>query len=183
MTIWTPRPPNPDEPACWSWPVLPSLSLEAAIAKDMAATGLPEDVSRMALEGAAGVPGMRLVDFHAGRCAICGRPGAAVEDHDHFTGLVRGYLDLSCNVVEGIGRRGGRWAAYGDMHPAKILGVEIYYVGMHWPDGWWEDSYTAYRLTGNPKWASEPVSAATGWNNAGTRIRQVRPDDQEATPA
>jgi Recombination endonuclease VII len=43
-----------------------------------------------------------LTEVQSGLCAMCLQPSSALAlDHDHFTGLVRGMLDRSCNVTEG----------------------------------------------------------------------------------
>ena len=63
-----------DYPACWDWPAVVATSSE------------------------------EFVDWHKGRCAVCGDDGRRlVVDHCHDTGLVRGYLCRSCNVLEGTG--------------------------------------------------------------------------------
>lgn len=122
MTVWTPRPRHPDEPACWSWPL----------------PGAPTDEERggMFYEAAA----WRFYRFHTGGgCAVCGeRPpdGRRVEDHDHKTGMVRGLLCRGCNVRE------GKSAApllvwYRRIHPAQILDVYLPYTGIGWVNGWW----------------------------------------------
>lgn len=53
-----------------------------------------------------------------GICPLCKKPinlaekGAAVMDHDHETGLVRGILHRSCNAAEGkVANAAGRWGA------------------------------------------------------------------------
>lgn len=53
-----------------------------------------------------------------GICPLCLKPidlkekGAAVMDHDHETGLVRGILHRSCNAAEGkVANAAGRWGA------------------------------------------------------------------------
>lgn len=53
-----------------------------------------------------------------GICPLCQKPinlaekGAAVMDHDHETGLVRGILHRSCNAAEGkVANAAGRWGA------------------------------------------------------------------------
>jgi Recombination endonuclease VII len=65
-------------PACWTWP------LPAEVEGD------PRE--RMMLMG----------EWQEDRCATCGRvaPYDLVTDHDHETGLVRGYLCKSCNTLE-----------------------------------------------------------------------------------
>lgn len=46
--------------------------------------------------------GQTLKEWQAGRCAYCGLPDdQLVLDHDHDTGLCRGYLDRGCNISEG----------------------------------------------------------------------------------
>ena len=94
----------PVEPACWSWP-------------------LPQRLPN-------GRFGIGLSEWHDGRCAMCDLGGGGnVCDHDHETGLIRGYLCPSCNVREGMdfGRSRG-WANYRLRPPAVILGVELVYV-------------------------------------------------------
>lgn len=44
-----------------------------------------------------------LVDEFGEGCAVCGRFGDVVVDHDHGSGKVRGLLCPSCNVREGKG--------------------------------------------------------------------------------
>jgi len=38
-----------------------------------------------------------------GRCAVCGEVDDLVTDHDHSTGLIRGFLCQDCNQAEGLG--------------------------------------------------------------------------------
>jgi hypothetical protein len=76
-----------------------------------------------------------LAFWQDGRCAICGeRPKpdqwgqTLVEDHDHDTGLTRGYLCRSCNSAEGsCGREVFR--AYRWRNPAGIIGVKLRWKG------------------------------------------------------
>jgi len=69
-----------------------------------------------------------------GRCAVCGVRDAHVEDHDHETGLTRGFLCSHCNSKEpgGIAGPVDRFDRYRAMNPASILGLRIGYVGMFW---------------------------------------------------
>jgi hypothetical protein len=74
-----------------------------------------------------GSPSERFDLFHAGRCALCGRAGPTVEDHDHVDQLVRGRLCASCNVVEG--RSDSRLVVrYRRKPPSVLLGVTLNYV-------------------------------------------------------
>lgn len=74
--------------------------------------------------------GMSMAQWQDGRCAVCGFTATPlVTDHDHVTGLERGYLCRSCNTSEGqsgadIWRR---WRS--GSNPAAILGVEVEYSG------------------------------------------------------
>ncbi|MFH8804036.1 endonuclease domain-containing protein [Streptomyces sp. NPDC017936] len=70
-----------------------------------------------------------LARWQDGRCAICGKVRDLVCDHDHETGLVRGWLCHSCNTAEGT-----HWepdtifARYRERPPATILGVTARYL-------------------------------------------------------
>jgi hypothetical protein len=97
-------PPEPTAPACWLWPI-------------------PEEP---AAEGHR-----LLLHWQVGRCAICGtHPGTGlVLDHDHATGLVRGYLCRSCNGREAGDHPGHElFGLYRRRHPAGILGLRLRYV-------------------------------------------------------
>lgn len=86
------------DPACWSW-----------------------------APPAPGSTGVSLLAWQQGRCAICATTSFPLdEDHDHQTGLVRGYLCRSCNSCEGS-RRGGVWDKYREQNPASICGVRERY--------------------------------------------------------
>ena len=68
---------------------------------------------------------MAIWEWQADQCAGCGNAGNLLRDHDHTTGLVRGLLCPSCNVLEGVGlsRMWDRWRA--GWNPATILGVRV----------------------------------------------------------
>lgn len=108
---WPSAEPNPDaEPACWSRPII--------------------DEVRAGLE--SGDPLMVAYAIHAwdgGRCHLCGRPCSdPVEDHDHLTDRVRGWLCRGCNVAEGHHRSdGGIWQRWRGRPAYMLLGVEHYY--------------------------------------------------------
>ena len=44
----------------------------------------------------------RLYEQQEGRCAICGKDGRLVVDHNHSTGEVRGLLCSQCNTALGM---------------------------------------------------------------------------------
>lgn len=56
-------------------------------------------------------------------CAICGAEGALCEDHDHATGLIRGWLCDRCNLREGRRDAPPAFQKYRDRNPASMLGV------------------------------------------------------------
>lgn len=91
-------------------------------------------------------PGTPFENWQAGRCAGCGIEGEPlVRDHDHATGLERGLLCRSCNLLEGV-NPSPRWVRWrSGWNPATLLGIEEVYEG-------WET--TAYR-----RWlqATEPT--------------------------
>ena len=92
----------PAEPGCWAWPVPP-----------------PGEVVTL--------DDLRAWQF--GRCALCGLLAELETDHDHDTGLVRGFLCASCNVLDGKpGRRPEVVRLYRDRPPAAITGARIPYA-------------------------------------------------------
>lgn len=70
-------------PACWSWPATTDLGADC-----------PEYLAHVLLW-----------NWQRGRCANCGVDAGPrvrfVRDHDHNSGLLRGLLCQSCNVVQG----------------------------------------------------------------------------------
>uniref|UniRef100_UPI003F4990E4 endonuclease domain-containing protein n=1 Tax=Streptomyces sp. CA-136453 TaxID=3240050 RepID=UPI003F4990E4 len=70
-----------------------------------------------------------LATWQDGRCAVCGETGhRLVLDHDHATGLVRGWLCTSCNTREGTAvGPGSVFALYRKRPPTAILGLTIRY--------------------------------------------------------
>lgn len=97
------------DPACWSWPEPTEFP------------GAEDSLERW----------QAVIDWQAGRCAACGRPGPLVEDHDHYTGLVRGWLDRGCNTAEGMAHISGRefWFQYRERNPASIWRLKADYLG------------------------------------------------------
>jgi site-specific recombinase XerD len=104
----------PAEPACWSWPIgMEALDrAEAEYLEPARAGGL-----------------LRILLWQDGRCAVCGhRRADLVTDHDHRTGLARGFLCRSCNSFEGHDRSGGGvFQAYRQRNPASMLEVTTPY--------------------------------------------------------
>lgn len=70
-----------------------------------------------------------MIEWHQGQCAVCGtRAGRHVTDHDHETGLVRGFLCWACNVMEpNAGENSDLFAPYRERPPAVICGVACLY--------------------------------------------------------
>lgn len=127
------------DPVCWSWP-LPG---------DHPPTGEAEQVAF-------------LVQWQAGRCGICGER-AACEDHDHVTGLTRGWLCSGCNTQEA--RRTtptsvyARWRAC----PASaVLGVRVEYGPPEPGCDWTGPTFL-------PEWAP----SHHGWSHAHTISQHV----------
>lgn len=96
-----------------------------------------------------------LLEWQQRRCAICGcksgREGGErlTIDHDHETGLSRGYLCDSCNWNEGGCRPpyDDPFAKYRRQNPASMLGVEDVYQGP-----WWD-----------PRDATNPAPVVRAW--------------------
>lgn len=124
-------------PACWLWPVPDDIY-------DTPAQRAWDEMSRRhGVPVARGhTPHYALVHWQASRCALCGAGhdyynGAQVEDHDHRTGLVRGWLCRGCNIHEGFCNiRICPCARYRLRPPTAILGVTIEYTGREssWAD-------------------------------------------------
>ncbi|WP_344626583.1 endonuclease domain-containing protein [Kitasatospora arboriphila] len=79
-------------------------------------------------------PAERLLEFHRGRCAICGQttaPGRPDhgEDHDPATGLTRGLLCHHCRPQAETGAA-PFWVRYHQHPPAAVLGLELRYPSL-----------------------------------------------------
>lgn len=126
------------DPVCWSWQI-------------------PDDLDHAD-------PHRALATWHAGGCGICGggSSGREVLDHDHRTGLVRGWLCRGCNRKEGSADDPtdvyARWRA---CPPAAMLGTLFRYVSpirgheVSNPNAWTGFTYL-------PEWAPDPH----GWPHA-----------------
>lgn len=116
------------DPICWQWPVPEGLEDWAYPQGET----VDEQLTEQGLHAIMGSPEARasafLVHWQDGRCAICGHRRELVEDHDHDTGMVRGYLCRGCNTQEGIyGDPSTLFGKYRDRHPTKMLGLSIRY--------------------------------------------------------
>lgn len=148
-------------PAFSSWP-LPTMTRDSELARRRAENDakpvdqqVPLAADEMIL---ADWPYYLLSEWQDDRCAICGRRyarwGRLDTDHDHRTGLVRGFLCRPCNTYEGKNpAAGGPWAVYRHRYPAAALDVWIYYEGYAWLPRWWETPALARELTDDPNWA------------------------------
>lgn len=113
------------EPVCWAWPTTAPTFEESTL-------DLTEATRLLVGETAAGRDGSVLEHWQGGRCAVCAARAVLVQDHDHVTGLVRGWLCRSCNTREGADRAPGSvFGHYRERHPAAILCLTIRYVDPH----------------------------------------------------
>lgn len=103
-------PPQPAEPACWSW----AVTEQDRSASDEADMYVWQDR----------------------RCAGCGHRTDLVLDHDHATALVRGWLCRPCNGQEPGAEGNQRLALYRQKNPASILGIRVRYYSSF--SGWAE---------------------------------------------
>lgn len=124
-----------------------------------------DDRARVA---AADDPMRELLVWQQRRCAVCGCKSARdggerlILDHDHESGLSRGYLCDSCNRNEGWrSDYDDPWAKYRRRNPASMFGVEEVYQGP-----WW-----------HPSDAKRPAPAVLAWINEryGPLSRESRP--------
>lgn len=106
------------DPACWSWEPTTKADMEQTkasvpqVARDHIRE---EDWAELLLD-----------NWQGGQCAICGKRKPLVTDHDHRSGLIRGLLCRSCNILEGMGRE-GVFAKYRELNPAIICGMLVRY--------------------------------------------------------
>jgi hypothetical protein len=75
-------------------------------------------------------PGEHYWVWQRGRCAFCNAtPKRLVHDHDHATGLTRGYLCRRCNAVEAASTHPGWKAWRAGCNPATLLSQQESYEG------------------------------------------------------
>jgi len=69
-----------------------------------------------------------VLEWQAGRCALCGDDRGLIRDHDHVTGSMRGGLCRSCNTHEGMCKNPQcRCVLYRAQPPATFFGVNVRY--------------------------------------------------------
>jgi hypothetical protein len=148
------------EPACWSWPIPPLPTLEGLLAQiETENARLPRDERRDPRAAhyhmVDGGHRSQFDAFHARRCAVCAcAVDRLVDDHHHASGLLRGRLCLGCNRAEGSSGH-PVFEAYRRRPPAVILGYRKFYVGVGWPNRWWNHQDQGRWLTGDPDWSQE----------------------------
>jgi Recombination endonuclease VII len=112
------------EPACWSWEGPDREFVRRKIIAEAEITGFGWHY----LEDEEWLRWLTMCEFHAERCAICGRRTVdRVWDHDQATGLIRGFLCNRCNVLEGVSISEA-FVKYRERNPASICGVREVYV-------------------------------------------------------
>lgn len=125
--------PHAGVPACWSWPATrPGRDdVHRRFWDGIDTTGYSEKAVELLQEAADALDtdSATLTTWQADRCAVCGETGRRlVIDHDHATGLVRGWLCISCNTREGAAVGPGTvFARYRERPPTAILGLTIRY--------------------------------------------------------
>ncbi|MFE0887934.1 endonuclease domain-containing protein [Streptomyces rochei] len=151
-------------PLCWYWPVeLPAgASAKREFIEQAERAGCTPDQAEVlwSLECAAdeivGDDAGTLARWQDGRCAICGKVRDLVCDHDHATGLVRGWLCRSCNTREGTHREPDTiFSRYRERHPAAILGLTVRYLNPV------SGEYAAPQSPSKVDWADKWTDAAS----------------------
>lgn len=123
-----------ESPACWQWKPPGDSAVERVrktwmrdsldLRPDEPPAEPPEETLRWLL----------MINWQRGRCAICGkRPLRLVTDHDHETGLIRGFLCQSCNALEGYNPNWDINIRYRERSPAIICGVVATYYDPNAP--------------------------------------------------
>ncbi|MEU9442897.1 endonuclease domain-containing protein [Streptomyces sp. NPDC048304] len=116
------------DPICWGWPVPNGLDGWMASQSKTFDELLVEQALGRALDSLDDKASALLAHWQDGRCAICGHRRSLIEDHDHATGMTRGWLCQGCNVQEGMYRdRDNLFGKYRERHPTKMLGLKIRY--------------------------------------------------------
>lgn len=124
-------------PMCWYWPTEQPTEQDVRrrFFEQAERTGHTPGQAQVlwdlerAAERLVGDEGDVLARWQDGRCAVCGRHADLVCDHDHATGLVRGWLCRSCNATEGRNQQPDTiFTRYRERPPAAILGLVVRYL-------------------------------------------------------
>jgi hypothetical protein len=116
------------DPICWGWPIPEDLNSWRCMEGEAVDEQLTEEALSLLTDSPDSRATAMLIRWQDGRCAICGHRRGLVEDHDHITGMVRGWLCYGCNTQEGIYRDADTlFGKYRERHPTKMLGLEIRY--------------------------------------------------------
>ena len=151
-------------PVCWYWPPeLPSLEdARQKFFERAQRTGCTPEQAQVlwnlecAAEALTGGAEDALVRWQNGNCAICGKARDLVCDHDHETGLVRGWLCQSCNATEGRNHEPDTiFERYRERPPATILGLTIRYLNPV------TGEYATPQLPSATDWADKWTDAAS----------------------
>ncbi|MEU1787141.1 endonuclease domain-containing protein [Streptomyces sparsogenes] len=116
------------DPICWGWPVPDALDNWTYPQGNDPNDRLSDEALALLMGGPESRSAAILAWWQGGRCAICGHRRHLVEDHDHVTGMVRGYLCRGCNTQEGVyGDPDTLFGKYRRRHPTQMLGLNIRY--------------------------------------------------------
>lgn len=98
----------PEYPAVWDYPLVPIAELRRQCQIALGWRVDPGYLNAMHY-------------WQRGLCGVCGQAWTRLLlDHDHQTGLIRGYLCESCNVGEGVGW-GGAWHDWRMAPSARLI--------------------------------------------------------------
>jgi hypothetical protein len=111
-----------DKPACWSWR-LPTEKQAERIRRRWSTPTYDAGANREDFRW------LLMIEWHDGRCAICGQnTGRRLRrDHEHDSGIFRGLLCPGCNTREGLCQE-SPYADYRLRNPAVIFNVKIRYA-------------------------------------------------------
>lgn len=118
-------------PVCWlfDWELPDEIPPDPLLAAHPGLAELAQSSSLGDLTGPCRDLRSRLKAWQHDRCAICWREDVLVEDHDHESGLTRGFLCRKCNTKEGMCGSSLRLISlYRWRHPTSILGLTIRYL-------------------------------------------------------
>ena len=116
------------DPICWAWSVPQDMDNWTPRLDGYIDSQTTDETLQYLMSDRAPREYMLLDEWQDGRCAICGDRERLVEDHDHATGLTRGYLCHGCNTREGNDHGSATlFGKYRELHPTRMLGLNIRY--------------------------------------------------------